>query len=55
MVELREMPNKPWSRVRVDYARPIYGKIILVIINAYSKWIEAEICSGSISQSLLRS
>ena len=34
-------PTKPWSRVHVDYAGPIDGKMVLVVIDAHSKWIEA--------------
>jgi hypothetical protein len=45
-----EIPSKPWSRIHIDYAGPVEGKMILVIIDAYSKWIEAEIVSGSTSQ-----
>lgn len=45
-----EIPSKPWSRVHVDYAGPIEGKMIFVMIDAYSKWIEAEVVSGSTSQ-----
>ena len=45
-----EMPNKSWSRVHIDYAGPFEGKMILVVIDAYSKWTEAEIVSGSTSQ-----
>lgn len=45
-----EMPNKAWSRIHIDYAGPFEGKMILVVIDAYSKWIEAELVSGSTSQ-----
>ena len=59
-----EMPNKPWSRIHVDYAGPIDGKMILVMvdsyskwidsyskwIDSYSKWIDAEVVSGSTAQ-----
>lgn len=30
-----------WSRVHVDYAGPIKGFYILVIVDSYSKWVEA--------------
>ena len=35
--------HKPWSRVHVDYAGPTEGKMILVVVDAYSKWIEAKV------------
>ncbi|KAL0821292.1 hypothetical protein ABMA28_005891 [Loxostege sticticalis] len=35
--------EKPWSRVHVDFAGPFQGKTFLVLIDSYSKWLEAEI------------
>lgn len=32
--------NKPWSRIHVDYAGPIHGQYLLIIIDSYSKWVE---------------
>ena len=32
-------PTTPW--MRLDYAGPFEGKMILVLIDAHSKWIEA--------------
>ena len=42
-------PDRPWSRVHIDYAGPVMGKMILVVIDAHSKWIEAYTTSGSTS------
>ena len=39
-------PRRPWSRVHVDFAEPTKGKYIFVAVDAFSKWIEAEPCSG---------
>ena len=33
-------PNKQWSRVRVDYAGPLMGKMFLIMSDAHSKWLE---------------
>ena len=33
-------PEKPWSRVHIDYAGPFEGKMFLLISDAYSKWLE---------------
>lgn len=30
-----------WSRIHIDYAGPIGGKMILVIVDAHTKWLEA--------------
>ena len=35
-----QWPNKPWSRVHIDFAGPFLNKFFLVIVDAYSKWPE---------------
>ena len=42
-------PIHPWARLHIDYAGPVEGKMILVLINAHSKWIEAVCTAGSTS------
>lgn len=34
-------PSQPWSRLHIDFAGPMEHQMILVIIDAHSKWIEA--------------
>ena len=34
-------PTRPWSRLHADYAGPVEGKMLLIVIDAHSKWIEA--------------
>ncbi|KFD58860.1 hypothetical protein M514_00023, partial [Trichuris suis] len=34
------IPEKPWSRIHVDYAGPMEGQYFLVVVDAYSKWPE---------------
>ena len=38
-----EFPGRPWSRLHIDYAGPVQGKMILVIVDSYSKWNEAHV------------
>lgn len=33
--------TKPWTRVHIDYASPIEDKMVLVVVDSYSGWIEA--------------
>lgn len=35
-------PSTPWERIHVDYAGPLEGKMHLIIVDAYSKWMEVE-------------
>ena len=36
-----EWPIRPWSRIHIDHLGPIEGKMILIVIDAHSEWIEA--------------
>ena len=44
-----EWQDKPWLRLRVDYAGPFMGKMLLVIIHAHSKWVEVYIMNAATS------
>ena len=33
-------PAKPWVRIHVDFAGPLYGKTYFIIVDAHSKWPE---------------
>ena len=35
-----ERPAQPRSRIHIDYAGPIQGKMLLVAVDAHSKWIK---------------
>ena len=35
-----EWPGLPWSRIHFDYAGPYKGEMFLVVMDAYSKWLE---------------
>ena len=43
-------PTRPWARLHVDYAGPIKGQMVLVDIDAHSKYIEAIPTAGSTLQ-----
>ena len=46
-------PKRPWSRIHVDFAEPIKGKYVFVVVDAFSKWVEAEPCSSVSSQAAM--
>ena len=35
-----QWPERPWSRVHIDYAGQLLNKMFLVIADAHSKWLE---------------
>lgn len=40
-IHLWEPASKPWSRLHLDHAGPFQNKLYLIIVDAYSKWVEA--------------
>ena len=34
-------PSRPWARLHMDFAGPVNGKMILIVIDVHSRWIEA--------------
>ena len=45
-----EYPKRPWSRIHVDYAGPYQGKMLLVIIDAFTKWLEVHVMNSSTAE-----
>lgn len=35
-----DWPDKPWSRIHVDYAGPFMEKMFFVLVDAHSKWMD---------------
>lgn len=32
--------DRPWSRLHIDYGGPVNGKMLLIIVDSHSKWID---------------
>ena len=32
-------PQCPWAHIHIDYAGPVEGKMLLVVVDAHSKWL----------------
>ena len=47
-------PDRPWSRIHVDFAEPVRGRYVLVVVDAQSKWVEAELCASIGSGSTIK-
>ena len=49
-----EWPQRPWSRLHIDYAGPFLGKMFLVTVDAHSQWIEADMVDNATSTGTIR-
>ncbi|XP_055542898.1 uncharacterized protein K02A2.6-like [Wyeomyia smithii] len=36
-------PTKPWERIHIDFAGPVFDQYFLVVVDAHSKWPEVKI------------
>ncbi|XP_050562619.1 uncharacterized protein K02A2.6-like [Spodoptera frugiperda] len=46
-------PNRPWSRIHIDYMGPIGGRTYLVVVDATSKWLEVFNVSSTTAVNLI--
>ena len=44
-----EWPGLPWSRLHIDYAGPYKGEMFLVVVDAYSKWLDVHCMKSTTS------
>jgi transposase InsO family protein len=49
-----EYPDGPWKRVHIDYAGPFMGEMLLIVVDAYSKFIEVGIMKQTTSSATIR-
>lgn len=49
-----EVPKGPWSRIHIDFARPITGQTFLIMVDAYSKWLEVVTMSTTTMEATIR-
>ncbi|XP_065087248.1 uncharacterized protein K02A2.6-like [Ochlerotatus camptorhynchus] len=38
-----QYPKGPWERIHIDYAGPVAGSMLLIVVDAYSKWLEVKV------------
>ncbi|KRZ75031.1 Uncharacterized protein T10_4959 [Trichinella papuae] len=48
-----EFPTIPWSRIHADLAGPICGKNFLIVVDAFSKWLEVRVLKNTTSESVI--
>ena len=46
-------PDRPWSRVHIDYAGPFEGTMFLLLIDAHSRWLEIHPTTTSTSNATM--
>lgn len=46
-------PSHPWSRIHVDFAGPFMNKSFLIIVDAYSKWMDIHIMNSTTSEATI--
>jgi transposase InsO family protein len=44
-----EYPKAPWRRIHIDHAGPFQGKYFLVVVDAFTKWVEVEVVKNTSS------
>ena len=49
-----QWPTRPWTRLHIDFAGPMEGKMFLIIIDSHSKWIEVFPMTNATSSSTIR-
>ena len=42
-----EWPDRPWTRLHIDYAGPYLEKWFLIVVDAHSKWLEVKIVKSA--------
>ena len=45
-----EYPSRAWSRIHIDFAGPYQGKMLLIIVDAYTKWVEVHVMNSSTAE-----
>ncbi|XP_015122073.1 uncharacterized protein K02A2.6-like [Diachasma alloeum] len=49
-----EAPEKPWSRIHLDFAGPIAGQSFLIVVDATTKWLEVKRVSSPNSMNIIK-
>ena len=47
-------PSQPWQRIHIDFAGPIQGKMMLVVVDAHSKWPEVATMTSTTAPATIR-
>ncbi|XP_043476690.1 uncharacterized protein K02A2.6-like [Leptopilina heterotoma] len=48
-----EYPKAPWERIHIDYAGPVCGSMLLIVVDAFSKWLEVIVTNSTTSSATI--
>ena len=48
------LPSGPWRRLHIDHAGPFQGQLYLIVVDAYSKWLEVKPVANTSSATTIR-
>ena len=48
-----ERASRPWSRIHVDHAGPFLGHLFLIIVDSYTKWVDAYAVSSTSAENTI--
>ena len=49
-----QWPTRPWTRLHIDFAGPMEGKMFLIMVDSHSKWIEVFPMTNATSYATIR-
>ncbi|XP_060546708.1 uncharacterized protein K02A2.6-like [Pantherophis guttatus] len=49
-----EKPKGPWGRIHIDFAGPFHGQNFLIIVDAFSKWLEIALMPSITSEAVIK-
>ncbi|XP_060548718.1 uncharacterized protein K02A2.6-like [Pantherophis guttatus] len=49
-----ERPQGPWSRIHIDFAGPFHGQTFMVVVDAFSKWLEIKLMKATTTDATIR-
>ncbi|XP_060547811.1 uncharacterized protein K02A2.6-like [Pantherophis guttatus] len=49
-----ERPQGPWSRIHIDFAGPFHRQTFMVVVDAFSKWLEIKLMKATTTDATIR-
>ncbi|XP_060547527.1 uncharacterized protein K02A2.6-like [Pantherophis guttatus] len=49
-----EKPKGPWGRIHIDFAGPFHGQTFLIVVDAFSKWLEIILMPSTTAEAVIK-